>query len=178
MTSLTKNPHPPTKNFFRVQATRLAAYFETLTESVELTGPEKYQRKATCVSVFFSRNSPKVTRCQSVKCAKNTNKTLVQHLTQGKTIQSPPHRLAQHITMLQITIQVCRNSLFTTCFWLLRKLHFSEKILWVLNRSNTLQSRTNLFCRARQRWFIHTLPKIASQMKLIFNFFTDKTNFC
>jgi len=49
-----------------VQASRLAS-FELLTESVALTGPEKFLRKATCVSVFFSQKSPKVARCQSVK---------------------------------------------------------------------------------------------------------------
>ena len=57
MTSLTKNPHLPTKkNFFRVQASRLAESFELLTRSVALTGPEKFLRKATCVSVFFLKS--------------------------------------------------------------------------------------------------------------------------
>jgi len=32
--SVTKNPHPPTKNFFRVQSTRLADPFEPLNNSV------------------------------------------------------------------------------------------------------------------------------------------------
>ena len=33
MTSLTKNPQPPTKKFFRVQSTRLADPFEPLNSS-------------------------------------------------------------------------------------------------------------------------------------------------
>jgi len=33
MMSVTKNPHPPTKNFFRVQSTRLADPFEPLNSS-------------------------------------------------------------------------------------------------------------------------------------------------
>jgi len=47
MTSLT-NP-PQAKIFFRVQASRLAASFETFTGSVEHTRPEKFLRKAMCV---------------------------------------------------------------------------------------------------------------------------------
>jgi len=42
-----------------VQATRLAASFETLTGSVALTGPVKIPHKATCVSVFFLGNPQK-----------------------------------------------------------------------------------------------------------------------
>jgi len=34
MTSLTKNPQPPTKNFFRVQARRLANSFQGLNSSL------------------------------------------------------------------------------------------------------------------------------------------------
>jgi len=34
MTSLTENPHPPGKNFFRVQSTRLADPFEPLNSSL------------------------------------------------------------------------------------------------------------------------------------------------
>jgi len=49
MTSLTKDPQPQPKNFFRVQTRRLAASFETFTGSVEHTGSEKLPRKATCV---------------------------------------------------------------------------------------------------------------------------------
>jgi len=50
MTSLTKNPQPPSKKFFfRVQTRRLAASFGTFTRSVEHTWPEKFPRKATCV---------------------------------------------------------------------------------------------------------------------------------
>jgi len=67
MTSLIKICNPQPKNFFQVQATRLAVSFETLTGSVAYTGPEKFLRKATCVSVFFSRKSPKVAGCESVK---------------------------------------------------------------------------------------------------------------
>jgi len=49
-----------------VQATRLSTYFGTFTGSVALTGPEKFPRKATCVSVFFSGKSPKAAGRQSV----------------------------------------------------------------------------------------------------------------
>jgi len=59
MTSLTKNLPLQAKNFFRVQTKRLAASFETLTGLVALTGPEKFPRKATCVSVFFFWNPQK-----------------------------------------------------------------------------------------------------------------------
>jgi len=34
MTSLTKNPQPPTKNFFRVQTRRLADLFEQLSSTI------------------------------------------------------------------------------------------------------------------------------------------------
>jgi len=40
MTSVTKNPHLPTKNFFRVQSTRLADPFEPLNSSVAQSGEE------------------------------------------------------------------------------------------------------------------------------------------
>jgi len=52
-----------------VQTTRLATSFETFTGLVALTRPEKFPRKATCVSVFFSQKSPKAARRQSVKFA-------------------------------------------------------------------------------------------------------------
>ena len=39
----------------------------TSTRSVALTSREKFSRKATCVSVFFFRKSPKAPGCQSVK---------------------------------------------------------------------------------------------------------------
>jgi len=66
MMSLTKNPHPPTKKFFLVQATRLATSFKLLTGSVALTGPEKFPRKVTCVSVFFFVKIPE--SGQTPKC--------------------------------------------------------------------------------------------------------------
>jgi len=40
--------------------------FKLLIRSVALTGPEKFPRKATWVSVFFSQDSPKAAECQSV----------------------------------------------------------------------------------------------------------------
>jgi len=40
MTSLTKNPHPPGKNFFRVQSTRLADPFEPLNGSLAQSAEE------------------------------------------------------------------------------------------------------------------------------------------
>jgi len=58
---------PQPKIFFQVQATRLAVSFELLTGLVALTGPEKFSRKATCVSVFFSWKSPIAAGRQSVK---------------------------------------------------------------------------------------------------------------
>ena len=66
MTSLTKNPQPPRKNFFRVQTRRLATSFDISTRSVTRTRAEKFPRKATCVSVFFSQKCPKAARRQSV----------------------------------------------------------------------------------------------------------------
>ena len=84
MSSLTKNRHLPTKKFFfKCRLERIAASFDTLTRSVGLTGPEKFRHKATCVSVFFSRKSPKAARRQSVNTysrvkAENKGKTLYQ----------------------------------------------------------------------------------------------------
>ena len=49
-----KNPHPPTKNFFWVQTARLAESFELFTGSVALTRPEKFPRKVTCDLVVFA----------------------------------------------------------------------------------------------------------------------------
>jgi len=50
-----------------MQAIRLVASFELLTRSVAFTGPEKFPRKAMCVSVFFSRKSPEAAGRQSFK---------------------------------------------------------------------------------------------------------------
>ena len=66
MTSLTKHPHPPHKKIFRVQTRRLAASFEPFTGSVALTEPEKFPCKTTCVSVVFTRKSPKAARRRSI----------------------------------------------------------------------------------------------------------------
>ena len=60
MTSLTKNPYPQPKNFFRVETRRLAASLDALSRSVALTEREKFPHKATCVSVFFSENPQKM----------------------------------------------------------------------------------------------------------------------
>ena len=43
------------KIFLRVQTRRLAASFDASTRSIALTDREKFPRKATCVSVFFSK---------------------------------------------------------------------------------------------------------------------------
>jgi len=40
MTSLTKNPHPAGKNFFRVQSTRLTDPFEPLNSSLAQSAEE------------------------------------------------------------------------------------------------------------------------------------------
>jgi len=53
-----------------VPATRFAASFELLTRSAALTGPENFPHKATCVSVLFSRKSPKLARHLSVDGSK------------------------------------------------------------------------------------------------------------
>ena len=58
LTSLTKNPHPPSKKNFWVQSRRLATSFETFTGSVEHTRPEKFPCKATCVQAFFFFENP------------------------------------------------------------------------------------------------------------------------
>jgi len=89
MTSLTKNPHQPTKTFFQVQATRLVAFFETLTRSVAYTRPEKFPCKATCISVFFSQKSPKSAGCESV----NTTVRQITKMSQQKlTEMSQPEK--------------------------------------------------------------------------------------
>jgi len=43
----------PSKNFFRVQTTRLAAPFDASTRSVSCTGSEIFLCKATCQSAVF-----------------------------------------------------------------------------------------------------------------------------
>ena len=53
MTSLTKNPQPPTKKYFQVETTRLAASFDTSTRSIIRTGVEIFPRKATCDPAVF-----------------------------------------------------------------------------------------------------------------------------
>jgi len=40
MTSVTKNPHPPTKKFFQVESTRLADPFEPLNSSLAQSAEE------------------------------------------------------------------------------------------------------------------------------------------
>jgi len=55
MTSLTKNPHSPSKKeLFRVQTRRLNACFETFTRSVEHTG-EIHAQSHVCLGVFFPK---------------------------------------------------------------------------------------------------------------------------
>ena len=66
MTSLTANRTPQEKNFFRVQSTRLYAFFETFAELLKRTRAEIFMRKATCVQVFFCRKSPKPAGSPSV----------------------------------------------------------------------------------------------------------------
>jgi len=47
LTSLTKNPQPPTKNFFRVQNRRLADPFESLNSSLAQSTEDYGVGKAT-----------------------------------------------------------------------------------------------------------------------------------
>jgi len=54
--SLTKKPHPPGKNFFQVQSTRLADPFEPLNSSLAQSAEE--------LELFFLRKSPKPPRRQ------------------------------------------------------------------------------------------------------------------
>jgi len=56
MTSLTKNPNPPSKNFFQVQTRRLAESFESLNSSLPLSVPELGARKAMCDLYFLAQN--------------------------------------------------------------------------------------------------------------------------
>ena len=67
MTSRIKNPHPQSKNFFRVQTRRLAVSFETFIGSLEHTGPEKFPRKATSFRWGFFGKSPKAAGRERVK---------------------------------------------------------------------------------------------------------------
>jgi len=50
-----------------VQTTRLAESFELLTRSVELIGPDIFQRKTMCNPVVLVQKSSNPTRRQSVK---------------------------------------------------------------------------------------------------------------
>ena len=56
MKSVTKNPQPPTKIFFRVQSTRLADLFEPLNSSLAQL-PEEGVAKATENCCFFRPKS-------------------------------------------------------------------------------------------------------------------------
>ena len=56
MTSVTKNPHLPSKNFFRMQTRRPAASFQTFTRSVEHTGPENFCAKPCAFRHFFRKS--------------------------------------------------------------------------------------------------------------------------
>jgi len=67
MMSLTKNPHPQPKNFFRVQTRRFAAYFKPLNSSLPLLAPELHAHKATCNLVVLACKSPNPSGRQSVK---------------------------------------------------------------------------------------------------------------
>jgi len=62
-----KTAPPNQKIFFWVQTRTLAVSFDILTRSITLTGAVKFLCKATCISVFFSRKSPKPARRQSVE---------------------------------------------------------------------------------------------------------------
>jgi len=57
MTSLTTNPHPQQKYFFRVQTRRLATSFDTSTRYLTCTGAEIFLRKATCNPAVFLRTA-------------------------------------------------------------------------------------------------------------------------
>ena len=82
--SLTKNHTPNEKNLFQVQTRRLAASFKLLTRLVALIRPDKFPRKPTCTSVFFSRKSPKATRHQKAKKWK-IGDTIVKYLHKRNT---------------------------------------------------------------------------------------------
>jgi len=69
--SLTKNPQPPTKNFFQVQTRRLAVSFEPLNSPPLFSAPELCSCKATCDPVVLARESPIPARRQSIKKAEN-----------------------------------------------------------------------------------------------------------
>ena len=56
MTSVTKNPQPPTKKFFRVQSRRLADPFEPLNSSLAQSADELGVGKATKNCCFLGRN--------------------------------------------------------------------------------------------------------------------------
>ena len=84
MASLTKNLHPPSKNFFRVQTRRLAVSFDASTRSVTRTGVEIFPHKATCIYVFFFGKSPKAAGRQRVKC------TTIAAKTKGTMVRAKP----------------------------------------------------------------------------------------
>jgi len=50
---------PQAKNFFQVQTRTHASSLEPFTRCVALTRPDKFLRKATCVSVFYLKNPQK-----------------------------------------------------------------------------------------------------------------------
>jgi len=61
-----KKNAPPTKKFFQVQSTTLAASFDTSTRSIKLTGAEIFPCKATCHPGVFCETL-ELTWRQSVK---------------------------------------------------------------------------------------------------------------
>jgi len=67
MMSLTKNPHTPNKNFFRVQARRLTTSFQPFNRSLLLSVPELRSRKAMCDPVVLAQKSSKQARRKRAK---------------------------------------------------------------------------------------------------------------
>jgi len=56
MMSVTKNPHPPTKRFFRVQSKRLSNPFEPLNSSLAQSAEELWHWQGNRKLLFLGRN--------------------------------------------------------------------------------------------------------------------------
>jgi len=170
---------PLPKNFFWVQATRLAASFETLTRSVAYARPHKFPCKATCVSAFFSQKFPKAAGCKSVNItflffvSSSTaariqlnfhSNLLCTYASRLKQISSShQYQYTKHLLEWQYSNHQLIN-FFNTYIRLLRSLYKNTSLPAYLKRSLLLKLITvKLFCAPknfvvpRNVCFKHTL---------------------
>jgi len=105
MTSLTKNPHPPTKIYFRVRTRWLAESFDLLNSTLPRLAPELRARKATCDPVVLTRKSPKAPGRQSIDWNAKKHPHLVIYLCADIFIFCQ-YRKLQNMVLYEISISI------------------------------------------------------------------------